>query len=229
MSDPQSKLDLTGQASEDEPASRLDMKPLQIEKTDQSTPPSQPNGDGGDSRVDDDDDDDDDQLNGGCGCASGMMTFLPSPVDLWKTRTPASLALLPIVFLVYVILRLPLHYNSVSEASDWMGRAKDVDKLSSDLNIVEEKLDGVKEEQDEIKDTVADLRRRLDKIKERREARAEYLRQRREEREEEEHRKKEQQGGVAKEGPLSSVTMAKAMAVATFVGKPNVEVGKKDD
>lgn len=185
-----------------------------------------------------------------------MLTrYVPNPIDLWHSRSPTSLLLLPFVFAIYVVLQIPLHYGSDTEDETWRGRAKDVDKLSADLKVVEHDMHEVKEDQLEIKGEVASLRRRLNKMKQRREERAQgrFFREeerRREEaeikelwkkqeqlqeareREREYQLQQEQQGGASgKEGPIASVAMVKAMAVATFAGgqQANVDDAKKAD
>lgn len=182
----------------------------------------------------------DNNLNNNGNPLGRLLSFLPSPIDLWQARTPTSLLLLPVVFVIYVLLQLPLHFNSKTENAptihslsntEWKGRQRQVDKLSTELNDVGKELSAVKGEHAQIKGMVGSLRRRLDKLKERRNAREELLRiQEREwiEREEEEIQL-QQQHGVAREGPIRTVSTVKALAVATFAGKPNVDEAKKDD
>jgi hypothetical protein len=82
-----------------------------------------------------------------------------------------------------------LHYNSTTENNEWNVRSDAVDDLASELEVVARGLDCVKRDHLEVKVMVGSLRRRLDKIAERRETRMAYLRgMRREEEEEEEGR-----------------------------------------
>lgn len=107
-------------------------------------------------------------------------------------------------------------------------------------------LDHVKDDQKEIKGMVTSLRRRLGKMKQRRDVREELMKarerdrmERERRREEEELRKQEQQQqpglGMGRDGPITTVTMAKALAVSTFAGKSNNDADdnflarKKDD
>lgn len=194
-STPPSRLDLTGQASEDEPASppsrgQLEMPPAPssgANETKERAPQSRPRDDSDDgertaSRA----------LTGSASSAEGALRRLPelpNPIDLWRDRTIPSLLLLPFVLAVYVFLQLPLQLGSSSNGETWKGRAKDVDKLSEDLNAVETDLKEVKEDHLEIRGEVATLRRRLNRMKERRREREETGRVQREEqrrREEEE-------------------------------------------
>ena len=171
---------------------------------------------------------------------------MPSPIDLWNSRSPFSLLLLPVVFIIYSLLQLPLDFNSSSQnrimtPSEWSGRAKDVDKLSKELNTVKHDLREVEQNHEEVRDMVGDLKKRLGKMKERRENRGVRLRKwERMQREREEERKREEeneqrllleeqkrQRGVAREGPLSSASLVRATAVTTFAGKQNVVDGAK--
>mmetsp|Transcript_17180 Transcript_17180/g.37070 ORF Transcript_17180/g.37070 Transcript_17180/m.37070 type:complete len:231 (-) Transcript_17180:469-1161(-) len=139
-----SPLDLTGQASEDESASR------ELATSQRNNARSGDNDDG-DERT------------------RGTLTrYLPSPVDLWRSFTPTSLLLLPLVFTIYVVLQLPLHYGSSTEKDQWKGRGRDVDKLATDLRVVEKDLHQAEEDHLEIKAATKDLRRRVDRMKERR-------------------------------------------------------------
>ena len=166
-----------------------------------------------------------------------MARHLPSPLDLWRSWTPSSLLLLPFVFVIFVLLQLPLHHNSSTERSEWQARADTVDALSAELEGIGRELDGVRRDHDGVRDMVGSLRRRLDRIAERREARETYLKLRLDEREkierdEEERRRKvlredEHHMGMgvamAKGGPLMNVSMVEARAVATYVGKLNAD------
>lgn len=259
------RLDLTGQASEDEPASRalhqqMVPVPSHAPNNEHQEPSSQSQSQQTTTHQTDSpsahDDDDDDQPNNTNlsnnnnnttttrgGVLGGILTHLPCPIDLWQSRTPTSLLLLPLVFILFVVLQLPLHYNSTNTENnaatihslsrmEWKGRARDVDKYSKELKEVEKELDTVKGDQVEIRGMVSVLRRRLGDMKERRTAREERLRmweEKRREREEIEKQQQQQQG-VARDGPITTVTMVKALAVATFAGKPNiVDDAKKGD
>lgn len=227
------RLDLTGQASEDERTTssrRAQNNGQQLRHREPSGAQQTRKQKQHNSSSADDEQSNSDPDKGGI-----LSTYLPNPIDLWQSRTPTSLLLLPFVFFVYIILKLPLHYNSKTETKEWKGRAKDVDKLSNELNDVKSELDTVKDDQKEIKGMVTSLRRRLGKMKERRNRREEYLRIKERERIEKERLEKEQhqqQQGVAKDAPITTVTMVKALAVATFVGQPNAvddPLGKKDN
>lgn len=114
---------------------------------------------------------------------AGILSFLPSPIDLWDKRTPTSLLLLPIVLCVYVILQLPLHYNAknivrtVADLSEkeWKGRAREVDELSDQLCHVKEILGNVTNNQKLIKGAVHNLKHRIHYLKMRRGQREVYL------------------------------------------------------
>lgn len=212
-------LDLTGQASEDDPhnETRKKRSDSNNSNSDEGTLTNIPN----------------------------QLTYLPNPIDLWQQRTITSLLLLPIVFIIFILFQLPLHYNSTTETSqtahtlspkEWKGRAKDVTKLSNELNTVEKELDTVKDEQTEIRGMVKGLRRRLGKMKERRDRREVVLRKIREEREqatrEEEEQEKQKQHHVQRVGVhIASLSMIGALGVPTFAGKGGntVDNAKKDD
>mmetsp|Transcript_26648 Transcript_26648/g.48312 ORF Transcript_26648/g.48312 Transcript_26648/m.48312 type:complete len:284 (+) Transcript_26648:108-959(+) len=263
---PSSRLDLTGQASEDEPSAHA-LHPRANQKDDQQqqrlSQSQQKNLGGlsqsqqtntttaqrkdtlnanGKNRKSNDGDNSDKQTNkrtlSTSNARSGgeMLTrYIPNPIDLWHNRTLPSLLALPFVFMMYIILQVPLHYGSSTDRNTWAGRAQDVDKLSEDLTVVEHDLTEVKEEHLEIKAEVSDLRRRLNKMKDRRKEREETGKVRREterrreeeeikeqwrkqlERQEEERKRLEEKGQEVN-GPIASVTMVKAMAVATFAG-----------
>ncbi|KAL9185033.1 hypothetical protein ACHAXT_002810 [Thalassiosira profunda] len=171
---------------------------------------------------------DDERLS--AGAPRGILRHLPNPIDLWQSRTPTSLLLLPFVFIIYILLQLPLDYNSATARNALRGRAKDISKLSTELSRVEKELDAVKGNQAEIKGMVGSLRRRLGRMKERRNARERLQRVRDQERAETEtQRMQQQQRGVAGNGPLAIVSMAEATAIPTFAGRSNVEGSKKDD
>lgn len=246
MSNP-SRLDLTGQASEDEPASRSSkQQPLphrarhdeqsrhrepsqSLQTTTKHNPPS----------ANTNNDKSTNNLSNNTSRREGVLKYLPSPIDLWQSRTPASLLQLPLVFMIFVILQLPLHYNSTTDnaatvnslsKNEWQGRVKVVDKLSNELNEVEKDLDDVKGGQAEIKGMVGSLRRRLGKIEERRNARENYLLRMQEKESIEREQVEKKQQGMAKDKPISTVSMATAIKVATFAGKANADgLTKKAD
>jgi len=213
---PRSNLDLAGQASEDE---RPPNSPLHLQ-----LPPS-----------------DDGSLHSGS--SSGILSFLPSPIDLWDKRTPTALLLLPIVFCIYVILQLPLHYNAkntvrtVNDLSEteWKGRAREVDELSNDLNHVKKELGTVQKNHKRIQGAVHELKHRLHYLKVRRGRREVYLNTIKKNTytnstDDVTQQQQQQNKGVGKDGPLASLSIIKAAAVATFVGnKPSVDAVKKED
>mmetsp|Transcript_7683 Transcript_7683/g.12671 ORF Transcript_7683/g.12671 Transcript_7683/m.12671 type:complete len:237 (-) Transcript_7683:23-733(-) len=234
---PPSNLDLAGQASEDE--KRPPATPLHSQFPPVSSSPS--------GSAD---------SNSGRNAAgpsssstlatssSGILSFLPSPIDLWEKRTATSLLLLPIVFCIYAILQLPLHYNSkntvrkVNDLSEteWKGRAREVDELSNKLHHVKKELRSVNKNQQQMKGTVHALRHRLHHLKVRRGQREVYLNTLKRNSNnctgddkntiiEQDHSK-----GVAKDGPLASLSIVEAASVATFVGKNgSVDTVKKED
>ena len=168
---------------------------------------------------------------------SGILSFLPSPIDLWRDRTPLSLILLPVVFVIYMILQLPLHYNSTAENAatlhdisdeQWAGRTQQVDKLSNELPNIEKNLDNVKEDQDDMRLAVKDLRRRLGRLHDRRLARERELAARLER---ERTKAAQEPTGLANEGPIVHVSVSNAARVVTFTGGMAIEASesKKDD
>ena len=105
-----SRLDLTGQASEDETAyimhtscaAQQSYRDQPKQTTNQSNYSKQY------IHVHEEEDDDNDE--------EGILAkYLPSPIDLWEARTLKSLLLLPLVLILYILLKLPLHYNSTTE------------------------------------------------------------------------------------------------------------------
>ena len=219
-----SKLDLTGQASEDEPTLLTSRAQNSRNKRKQN----QTNNNNNQSTTRDDDNDDDDNEDG------ILAKYLPNPIDLWEKRTFTSLLLLPFIFILYILLHLPLHYNSSTEKNKWKGRAKQVDILSTELNKVGNELENVKGDQVELKRGVASLRRRLGKMKERRDRR-ERERIRIEQQQQLEKRQKQQQqqqqqqrGAIAKDGPIANVSMVQSLDVSTFFGE-NTNLAKKDN
>ena len=210
-----SRLDLTGQASEDETAyimlnsctqKYIDDKPKQI--TNQSNCSNLYN------QVNEDDKEEDNSDEEGI-----LAKYLPSPIDLWEARTLKSLLLLPLVLIIYVLLKLPLHYNSTTEKNLWKGRAKEVDTLSSELHAVGNELNTVKGNQAELRGEVSSLRLRLSKMKERRDRR-EQLKRRIEEKEGiriEKEKQQQYQKGIGV-GPITNVSIVKSKGVKTFFG-----------
>ena len=104
--------------------------------------------------------------------------------------------------------------------------------MQNELQQIEREITNVKEDQEEIKSAVQILKMRLYRIKERREIREDWLRKHNAQKEDEEREKllarDRQIHGVSKEGPIAIVSMAKAMAVATFVGKSKDNLKKED-
>ena len=176
---------------------------------------------------------------------SGILSFLPSPIDLWEKRTPTSLFLLPLVFCIYVILQLPLHYNAknnvrtVNDLSDseWKGRAREVDELSVKVRHVKKELGNVNRTQKQTTRAVYELKHRLHYLKVRRAQREVYLKT-------QQHKnndnsavdadgnadgiQQQQNKGVGNDGPLASVSVLQTAAVAIFVGN-NGPTTKKED
>mmetsp|Transcript_26441 Transcript_26441/g.54766 ORF Transcript_26441/g.54766 Transcript_26441/m.54766 type:complete len:280 (-) Transcript_26441:110-949(-) len=165
----------------------------------------------------------------------GILARIPSLLDLFHNPTPISLLLLPFVFFIYLLLQLPLHYNSSSSWYDstndpsrltpqeWQNRSDQVSKMQQDLQTIETKMENVKEGQDGLQGEVKSLRRRLEKIRKMREEREEWMRKQLELKikEAEQIRLEKVQlatNGVANTGPIATISMAKALAVATFVG-----------
>ena len=226
-----SRLDLTGQASEDETAYIMltscaqnyrDDKPKQT--TNQSNYSNQYIHVHEEEEEEEEEDDEE-----------GILAkYLPSPIDLWEARTLKSLLLLPLVLILYILLKLPLHYNSTTEKNLWKGRAKEVDTLSSELNAVGNELNTVKGNQAELRGEVSSLRLRLSKMKERRDRR-EQLKLRIEEKEgiRIEKQKQQYQKGIGV-GPITNVSIVKSKGVKTFLGCISNddsinELRKKDD
>ena len=207
------RLDLTGQASEDETAyimhtscaAQQSYRDQPKQTTNQSNYSKQY------IHVHEEEDDDNDE---------GILAkYLPSPIDLWEARTLKSLLLLPLVLMLYILLKLPLHYNSTSEKNLWKGRAKEVDTLSSELNTVGNELNIVKGNQAELRGEVSSLRLRLSKMKERRDRR-EQLKRRIAEKERikiEKEKQQQYQKGIGV-GPITNVSIVKSKGVKTFLG-----------
>ena len=212
-----SKLDLTGQASEDEPTLLTSRAQNSRNKRKQN----QPNNNNNQSTTRDDDNDDDDNEDG------ILAKYLPNPIDLWEKRTFTSLLLLPFIFLLYILLHLPLHYNSSTEKNKWKGRAKQVDILSTELNKVGNELENVKGDQVELKRDVASLRRRLGKMKERRDRRERERIRIEQQQQLEKQQTQQQRGAIAKDGPIANVSMVQSLEVSTFV--ENTNLTKKDN
>lgn len=174
---------------------------------------------------------------------SGILSFLPSPIDLWEKRTPTSLFLLPLVFCIYVILQLPLHYNAknnvrtVNDLSDseWKGRAREVDELSVKVRHVKKELGNVNTTQKQTTRAVHELKHRLHYLKVRRAQREVYLKTQQHKNNDNSaadadgiQQQQQQNKGVGNEGPLASVSVLKTAAVATFVGNNDPTATKED-
>lgn len=165
---------------------------------------------------------------------SGVLArYVPSPIDLWQSQTLPSLLLLPFVLLLYVVLRIPLHHNSKSEQDRWRGLSSKIDDMSSNLLEVERELRTIRGGHDETKRAARSLRRRLDRLRERREARDEASRLKERERRRRELEEK-QKRGMAGNGPLMAVSMVRALDVTTFAGgrsrhHEDESSGKKND
>ena len=213
-----SRLDLTGQASDDEPTPLTSC----AQNSRHNRKQNHTNNNQFATRGDDNDDDDEDGI---------IAKYLPNPIDLWEKRTFTSLLLLPFIFLLYILLHLPLHYNSSTEKNKWKGRAKQVDILSTELNKVGNELENVKDDQVELKRGVASLRRRLGNMKERRDRRErERIRiEQQQQLEKQQKQEPQQRGAMAKDGPIANVSMVQqSLAVSTFVGE-NTNLTKKDN
>jgi len=209
----ESPLDLTGQASEDETAYIMLTSCAQNYRDDkhkQTT--NQSNYSNQYIHVHEEEEDNNSDEEG------ILAKYLPSPIDLWETRTLKSLLLLPLVLILYILLKLPLHYNSTSEKNLWKGRAKEVDTLSSELHDVGNELNTVRGNQAELRGEVSSLRLRLSKMKERRDRR-EQLKPRIEEKEgiRIEKEKQQHQKGIGV-GPITNVSIVKSKGVKTFLG-----------
>mmetsp|Transcript_8507 Transcript_8507/g.17734 ORF Transcript_8507/g.17734 Transcript_8507/m.17734 type:complete len:227 (+) Transcript_8507:177-857(+) len=151
------------------------------------------------------------------------------------TQLPFHSSSSHLFFFIYLLLQLPLHYNSSSSWYDsandpsrltpqeWQNRSDQVSKMQQDLQTIETKMENVKEGQDGLQGEVKSLRRRLEKIRKMREEREEWMRKQLELKikEAEQIRLEKVQlatNGVANTGPIATISMAKALAVATFVG-----------
>ena len=209
-----SRLDLTGQASEDETAYIMLTSCAQNYRKDKPKQTTdQLNYSNQYIHVHEEEEDNN-------GDEEGILAkYLPSPIDLWEARTLKSLLLLPLVLILYILLKLPLHYNSTTEKNIWKGRAKEVDTLSSELNAVGNELNTVKGNQAELRGEVSSLRLRLSKMKERRDRR-EQLKLRIEEKEGiriEKEKQQQYQKGIGV-GPITNVSIVKSKGVKTFLG-----------
>ncbi|KAL3802609.1 hypothetical protein HJC23_011933 [Cyclotella cryptica] len=156
---PSSNLDLTGRASEDEPTT---VPPSTRSRNNQrtTTTPLNP-------------------------LQSLLGPHLPNPLDLYQQFTPLSLLQLPFVLLIYILLQLPLHYNSITATADtihtlteveWQARVRSVNRMERELKYIEREVTRQKREQGGLKGEVEGLRVRLGKIRERRERREEWVR-----------------------------------------------------
>ncbi len=86
--------------------------------------------------------------------------------------------------------------------------------MQNDLRDIDKKMADIKDGQDGLKGEVKSLRRRMDRIRKMRDDREEWMRKQQELKE-----KQMATRGVASTGPLAIISMAKALAVATFVGE----------
>jgi hypothetical protein len=234
---PRSKLDLAGQASEDERPPNSPLHLLQHTPADSLHDGSASNS----TNTIDNSRNATTELSSAASSPCGILSFLPSPIDLWDKRTPTSLLLLPIVFIIYTLLQLPLHYNAkntvrtVNDLSEteWKGRAREVDELSNNLHHVKNELGTVKKNQKQIKGAVHELKHRLQYLKVRRGRREVHLntvKKNTHNNYTDDVVMQQQSKGVGKDGPLASLSIVKAAAVATFVGnKPSVDNVKKED
>lgn len=249
-----SRLDLTGQASEDEHPLRTQLQPLQLDnvaaskknesdnerrrREDRSPSQRQQTSSSSARRSNNSDGASSDEGPNTMSNAHDnniFVQFLPCPIDLWHAFTPTSLLLLPFVFIIFAILQLPLNTNSKSTPqpmsnAEWQGRARDVDDLSRDLRRVERELNDVKGDHREVRGKVSSLRQRLGRMNARTEEREKRLKKASEERRKEEEMRQKllQQGGVAKEGPIATVSTFRAMDVPTFAGDPKDSSAKKE-
>lgn len=82
------------------------------------------------------------------------------------------------------MLQLPLHYGSKTATEDtlhsldeneWNARVEQVDKLSKDMNRAEKKVKHYSKDQNIIRRDVNDLKRRLERLKEKRQIREEWV------------------------------------------------------
>ena len=215
-----SRLDLTGQASEDEPTLLTSRAQNSRNKRKQRTLINNQTNNNQSTTRDEDNNNDDNE--------DGILAkYLPNPIDLWEKRTFTSLLLLPFIFLLYILLHLPLHYNSSTEKNKWKGRAKQVDILSTELSKVGNELENVKGDQVELKRDVASLRRRLGKMKERRDRRERERIRIEQQQQLEKQQTQQQRGAIAKDGPIANVSMVQSLEVSTFV--ENTNLTKKDN
>ena len=115
---------------------------------------------------------------------SALVPYLPCPLDLYNTFTPLSLIQLPFVSLAFVLLQIPLHYNSTTanadtihalNENDWRERVEQVSKLSHDMHRIENDVGRQRQDHKLMKRDVTDLRRRLKKLRDKREIREEWV------------------------------------------------------
>jgi hypothetical protein len=86
-------------------------------------------------------------------------------------RTPSSLFLLLIVFVIFASLQLLPHHNSSTEKLEWEGWADTMDVLIAELEGIVRELDGFRQDHVGVRDAVRLLRRLLDVIRVRKLAR----------------------------------------------------------
>ena len=115
---------------------------------------------------------------------STLTQYLPCPLDLYNTFTPLSLIQLPFVSIIYILLQLPLHYNSTTATADtilhlseneWQERVKSVEKLTSDMQRNEKEMGEQRREHKMMRREVGDLKRRLGRLREKREEREKWV------------------------------------------------------
>ncbi|KAL7486842.1 hypothetical protein ACHAW6_012445 [Cyclotella cf. meneghiniana] len=165
---PSTNLDLTGRASEDEPTARPSPQ--------HSTRPTNNHRRTGHRSISTT------PLNP---LQSLLAPHLPCPLDLYQEFTPLSLLQLPFVLLIYILLQLPLHYNSTTATADtihslteneWNARVRTVERMERELKMMEVEVERQKREQRGLRGEVEGLRVRLGKIQRMREMREEWAR-----------------------------------------------------
>ena len=115
---------------------------------------------------------------------STLTQYLPCPLDLYNTFTPLSLIQLPFVSIIYILLQLPLHFNSTTATADtihhlseneWQERVKSVEKLTTDMQRIEKEMGEQRRDHKMMRREVGDLKRRLGRLREKREEREEWV------------------------------------------------------
>ena len=125
-------------------------------------------------------------------------------------------------------------FDDLSE-TELKGRLQEVDELSNKLHHVKRELGTVHKNQKQLKGSVKDLKHRLHHLKLRRGQREVYLNTLKKNNDQTsnnlaQQKNQQQNWGVAKDGPLASLSVVKSSAVATFVGKnTRVDNAKKED